>query len=192
MLRRHHTLLSAFSLVLCVAACALWIRSSYVCDVYRTQFGGRVTSNLRAMSFGSFHPAENKSGYWCGPAMRNDYEYDGSPGIRHDWRLLGFRWRVTDGGAVPGFIYHGYGPPIGASGKRAVVFRWRRGWSVEIPHWFLAVIFAILPLRWLRLRLKGGSRLDGKCQTCGYDLRATPHRCPECGTATIVTPRECG
>ena len=52
----------------------------------------------------------------------------------------------------------------------------------SFPLWGLAVVFAILPMlqinRWWRRRRR---RVRGLCARCGYDLRATPERCPECG-----------
>jgi hypothetical protein len=56
-----------------------------------------------------------------------------------------------------------------------------------IPYWFPLTAAALLPAWWataavrrrLRPRRDAGAR---PCDGCGYDLRATPDRCPECGT----------
>ena len=53
--------------------------------------------------------------------------------------------------------------------------------DVRIPYWMLLTT-GFVAVMWLRRRLR---RLPaGCCAGCGYDLRATPERCPECGRAT--------
>lgn len=56
--------------------------------------------------------------------------------------------------------------------------------AVTAPCWAVAAIFAVLPTIWAFLLLRDRSRRRaGCCRVCGYDLRASPDRCPECGTA---------
>jgi hypothetical protein len=60
-------------------------------------------------------------------------------------------------------------------------------WSISLQYWFLYVLFAIAPA-WCAAAIlhKRRKKQAGFCTVCGYDLRATPDRCPECGT--IPTP----
>ena len=55
---------------------------------------------------------------------------------------------------------------------------------VRVPYWFLAGLAALLPIGWVYTRARGRRRSrNGRCAGCGYDLRESPERCPECGTA---------
>jgi hypothetical protein len=57
--------------------------------------------------------------------------------------------------------------------------------AVAIPFWPFSLVFAVpslLGIRQLRRDLRECRRVKrGLCQSCGYDLRASPGRCPECG-----------
>jgi hypothetical protein len=66
----------------------------------------------------------------------------------------------------------------------------RPAWANMAPEWpgnlanaglAALLIVSLLFYDFRRLRKETRERF-GLCLTCGYDLRATPDRCPECGT----------
>jgi hypothetical protein len=67
-----------------------------------------------------------------------------------------------------------------------------REFFISVDFWIMIVALAALPITWVVLRKLTRPLIEtGACRTCGYDLRATPRRCPECGTkpaSVIVLP----
>ena len=64
-----------------------------------------------------------------------------------------------------------------------------RGVGVSLPWWYLLLLAAAAPLETLGRRMwaqrpSERRRRAGLCVACGYDLRASGERCPECGAAT--------
>jgi hypothetical protein len=68
----------------------------------------------------------------------------------------------------------------------------KRYWYIRglaVPNWFVVATGSVLPVAWAARfyhhRRQVRRRARGLCPACGYDLRASPNRCPECGRQTI-------
>ena len=170
--RRVFTALSVLSLLLCVATLGLWGRSCFGRDLAFFGVGGwffEATVHLGRIEFFVLGPrARNASPTW---ERDRDPAWQGpvfALGADHGtWRTLGWGYGGRD--------YAPYGA------YRALI----------MPHWSLALLFAILPALYLRSTIRSRRRRRiGHCPRCGYDLRATPERCPECGTERVLATDE--
>jgi hypothetical protein len=111
-------------------------------------------------------------------------------------RLAGFRESFAP--APSGFEWHhdtaGWGLPAGTSGSigapaSSSIFRFTHT-SASAPYWFVLVATAGIPVlrigaRYLVQHHRAKNAPLHPCPACGYDLRATPDRCPECGRVAM-------
>ena len=182
--------LTALSLLLCVALAALWVRSYRVGDEWEAQRGWRNndrSAESRAVAVASaggrvgvmyvarFFPRQHVVGI-RGVADPRFY----STHLTHEavpTPAAGFS-ELSEGWEWAGF---GYCHVVPDAQFRLTLF--------VVPYWALLLPAAFLPaLRLIRFRRRPRS---GHCASCDYDLRATTGRCPECGTSsggTIPAP----
>jgi hypothetical protein len=148
--------LAMLSLVLCVATIALWTRSYMSPDDF--QLSDKTT--LKFMDGQIIVLVWNHTAVFVpGRDNLSDYRKNRSNG----WEGLGFEYLF-------------YNNPWENNGRS--VF--------SVPFWSIMGISLIMPcfsiIAFTSGRRKARNAARGICLTCGYDLCATPDRCPECGT----------
>jgi hypothetical protein len=162
--RRLFNLAAAVSLVLCVAASVLWVRSYSVYDIAGwTSRGATKSRTISAISF------RGSMLLYCRGPLRAQSQ----PSVS------AWSWDRLDPRGVPAPSRH-YFPVSFSSAQTAAA---PIHWSLRVSHWLVVGAAAATPLVWLVKRShQRCPRGPGLCPNCGYDLRASPGRCPECGT----------
>jgi hypothetical protein len=197
--RRLFNWLVALSVLLFLATIAFWVRSYWRGDefyiqrqMHRWEFAS--SSGVLEASVKQRYPAEITYSAKAPPKIRftgPPQSYGDELTVRHfdintrsqagPWPRsgpflyrLGFQWDIESTISVTGRL------PNRIEKSPADVGRF-----VGVPTWFVTILAALLPSAWIagkyRHRRQKQRLANGQCINCGYDLRATPDRCPECG-----------
>jgi len=166
------------SLLLCITTAALWVHSYW--RWYEIVYDG--PAGVREVIWAQGHVLFIEDNY--GSFHRHALVHSGpvnEPKLRFSgwWGRLGFAL-VANSQPSGAFPSHRKDVIPDSIPEPAIL----KSWAQAVPLWFLLLLFSI-PLaiaarssirRWRRRRA-------GCCEVCGYDLRASGERCPECGTA---------
>jgi hypothetical protein len=205
-LRRLATALSA---LLLLATLAAWGRGyaarEYLGAIRETTEGSRWVSREWGVDWGGgdvgacYGPARadaaDARAAGCPEGVRWGGRYNHYPpstvrgkygGWAAGWARAGHRAALWDQAGIMAGRAQGLDWAGSASGANVPRADRRYYWFV-VPAWMAAALFGLLPaLRacaLARSRRTARRTRAGQCVCCGYDLRATPRRCPECGAA---------
>ncbi|MDB5172858.1 MAG: hypothetical protein JWN51_1631, partial [Phycisphaerales bacterium] len=162
--------MAALSLLLCAATCVLWVRSYRLSDQLDWDGGWRSVRSAQGQIVVGLFLAD-RSGH---PAEFHGLRYQRDEAFRPFNYLLILSLEPGDTNLSwerGGFAWYSRRTARGVMYVLAVA-----------PFWSAAAATAVLPLGWTTLRwrsrLRRGRKGLGLCPSCGYDLRATPNRCP--------------
>lgn len=190
MKRRLLIFLMATSVAVFATSCVLWIRSYSAQESMELDW--EIVPEQRVVP----HWQEQKSIYlWSSQGQFGLYYYRYPNGQASGDSLKGFR--VSTDRRKPGSNGFVWRIPQSAWDRFGAHFAFNRhaglfsdGLFVCITCWsgWIPPIAAALTLCWIyHLRSRVASN-GMRCRSCGYDLRATPLRCPECGTVSSNPP----
>jgi hypothetical protein len=159
---------TVISLLLWAVVTVFWIRSTVVAEHWSLDRGASGITYQIGLHYGGLNlsksrwnsVARRRSTGWTHVAMRRDEYPEDYRAYFRAWTW--FEFKGGDGGWDHYFVY------------------------LRIPFWFMFLATILLPAAALRRHInRRRHTIAGVCRKCGYDLRATPDRCPECGTSTV-------
>jgi hypothetical protein len=181
-------ILAAFSVGFALAAAVLWVRSYSGTDyLQRSSFGPNppfvFTHTIRGINWtnGEVRLVQGAVTTYP-PADMVPAANDPDAGRAHwGWGQLG-KGHVFWETPAPQTWWNRLGFYTAQTGWESSFASESQEW-VAVPAWLPVLAFLVLPVVWIVRRRKARRRVSaGLCETCGYDLRGTPERCPECGT----------
>jgi hypothetical protein len=175
MTRRLLNLVTALSLLLCVAVLALWVRS------YRYDDQVSFAATSRHCGLRSFRGRVGLSWTSPDPGWRT---YTGAGWRRRPIRNLAPGQADLEQHCERQLWGFGFGR---FSFQTGITTGAQMNHLVVVPYWaVLAASLVPAAPGALAARRCHRRRQAGRCPRCGYDLSATPDRCPECGEAATT------